>query len=184
MSSQEDDDYDRPRRRRYRDYDHPPSGNNSTKVLLIVLGSIAILGFLCVGGCVALMVYGAKQAAEKEERERRDAEDQKKTPIVVPAEELIAEYKANEIAADTRFKNKWVRVSGTIKRIGKDIWDEEKIALHVGSAGFDPLDIKCLFGPEHTNEVSKLKVGDTITILGRCRGNTLDINLVDCEFVK
>ena len=41
----------------------------------------------------------------------------------VTATQMLADYEANEVAADQKYKGNMVEVSGTIKNIGKDILD-------------------------------------------------------------
>jgi hypothetical protein len=183
------DDEDEPRRRRRDDYDDEPrrssgSKDNTGKILLIVFGSLALIGCLGVGGCVALIGFGARQVQREQERERQEAEESRRNPIAVSSTELIAAYKANEVAADKRFKNKWLRVEGTVTRISKHLQVDTKTAeYHVGLQ-WDALTVNCVFDAAATNEVTKLKVGDAVTVLGRCKGNSFNIELVDCEFVK
>lgn len=177
-----DDRDDRPRRRR----DDPPEpSSNAGKVVLIV---IAVFGlFMCVGigGCVAFIGYAARQAEKRMEEERREADESKKNPIVISPTELVNEYKSNAVAADNRFKNKWLRVEGEVKRVTKHLWSETKMDVVIGSnQRFEFTEVQCVFEAEATAQVMKIKAGDTVTILGRCKGKSGDVELVDCEFVK
>src|SRR5262249_4191977 len=110
--------------------------------------------------------------------------ESKRNPIIVTPAELVKEYKANEVAADNRFKNKWLRVQGTVARVSKHVWDDSKTNIELGGGQQDFTTITCQFGPEATAQMMKLKVGDTITVLGRCRGAPFQTELVDCEFAK
>ena len=187
-----DEDDREPRRRRRRDDDYddrrdrrPPEGGSGGKVVLIVVAVVGLFACLGVGGCVALIGYAARQAERKQEEERRQAEESKKNPIVISPAELVKEYRSNEVAADNRFKNKWIRIEGEVKRVSKHPWDETKMNVELGSGErFDFLEVTCQFDENAANQVAKLKTGDTVTILGRCKGKSFHVELVDCEFVK
>ena len=47
----------------------------------------------------------------------------------VAAAKIFAEYEANEIAADSKYKGKYWSISGTVNDIGKDILDNMYVSL-------------------------------------------------------
>jgi hypothetical protein len=49
--------------------------------------------------------------------------EEKPKPLVVAAEDLVAEYKANEVRADAKYKGKRVVVFGVADDIKKDVLD-------------------------------------------------------------
>lgn len=52
--------------------------------------------------------------------------------IAVSAEELFAAYKANEIAADQRYKGKPIKVSGVVEDITSDAFDNAVVQFQAG----------------------------------------------------
>lgn len=80
--------------------------------------------------------------------------------------ELYANYRANEVAADEKFRNKKLALTGQISDIGKDITDKPYISFKVGS--FE--NVTCYFDSKNSKLISELSKGDTITIVGTCSG--------------
>jgi hypothetical protein len=68
--------------------------------------------------------------------------------IVITADALHAEYKANEVAADGKYKDKTLEVSGTVQEIGKDALGAQYVNLSLASNQFEA-SVHCLFNDEH-----------------------------------
>lgn len=91
-------------------------------------------------------------------------------------------YEANEVAADERYKDKSVLVTGDVMRIGKDILDEPYVILQwhnkeIGGA------VQCSFSKSDNSKLAELKKGQTVYIKGKCKGLTLGtVTLSDCSF--
>jgi hypothetical protein len=83
------------------------------------------------------------------------------------ADKLVSEYKANEVAADAKYKGHVVVVSGTIESIGKDIMDQAYVVI--GGQGF--LDgVQCMFTKGEESSVARLSKGQHVTIKGEVSG--------------
>lgn len=96
-------------------------------------------------------------------------------PIEITAERLLAEYKANEIRADDKYRDKLLRVSGRIKRIGKDALEQPMVVLGVGD--FDSV----IASFEREGDLASLMRGNPIAV--RCRGHGMTLSspvLVGC----
>lgn len=86
-------------------------------------------------------------------------------PVVdVTARKLYADYDANEVSADDKYKGKILRVSGTIMTIGKDVMDAPYVELGVGD---DVLGVQCMF--DDTGALGSLRKGQKLTV--RCKGD-------------
>ncbi len=87
------------------------------------------------------------------------------------AEELIDEYKKNQLGADQKYKDKPIQVTGTVSRV-------DKVALAgyyvgIGSAHEGEFDIMCFLDKDDKaaeEKAGKLKEGDTVTMVGKCEG--------------
>jgi hypothetical protein len=91
--------------------------------------------------------------------------------ISITAEQLYKEYEANEIAADPKYKNRTVKVSGTIRDIGKTIGDKPYLNLATGTFTHQ---VMVLFPADKYNEkLASYKKGDAIEVTGTCTGRTL-----------
>ena len=110
----------------------------STKFKRYLLVTILILG---------LLVVGCETSAEVA-RSIKDIEPQ----ITVSAYDLLGDYEANEVAADLKYKDRVVLVTGGIDRFVSG--EEPKVYFDTGS-GFTGL--TCGFSPEEAVSVAALK---------------------------
>lgn len=86
--------------------------------------------------------------------------------IEVSAKQLAADYSANEVSADQRYKDKVLQVSGTVESINKDITDDIYIVLTGADDEFGMDGVHCSFSKGHTNEAAALSKGQKIIIKG------------------
>ena len=100
--------------------------------------------------------------------------------INVTAEDLISAYKANEVAADERYKNQPLAVTGTVDSIGKDILDTMYVTLK-GDEKYGFTSVQCMFDDEHKTELAALSKGDHIRVVGICKGKLGNILLKECS---
>jgi hypothetical protein len=166
------------------------SSEGGGKVLVIVLdviGGIILLACLGVGGCVYLVGRGvnnvADEVVQKREQERaRDAEA-RKAPSSVSIAQLLADYRANEVAGDQMYKDRWLKVRGEVESAtSADVLDNLHVDLKTaGEYG----EVTCYFDDSFAGRAAKLSRGQTITVVGKCRGKVLSsVSLRDCELVN
>lgn len=91
--------------------------------------------------------------------------------ISITAEQLYREYEVNEIAADQKYKNNLVRVTGTIRDIGKTIGDRPYLNLSTGA--FSQQVVVMFPADVFNDKLSKLNRGTRIELTGTCTGKTL-----------
>lgn len=101
----------------------------------------------------------------------RKAENEKGIPVT--AEALFREFSANESAANTKYLNKLLEVTGTVS--GEETNQDGQLALVLESG--DPM-----FGVMCTMREKNIKVaaGSTVTIKGFCSGYVSDVKITDC----
>lgn len=101
----------------------------------------------------------------------------KEEVIDVTADKLYSDYESNGVAADQKYKDKVLRVTGKINSIDKDILDKVYVTLEtsniIGS-------IQCYFDSSNENIAAELKKGQKITVKGRCDGKMINVVLKDC----
>lgn len=97
--------------------------------------------------------------------------------IAITADELFSAYDTNEVAADNQYKGKDLKISGTIKDIGKDILDNVYITLDCGEMIFS---IQCYFDDSEVAVVGTLKKDQDITVIGTCDGQTGNVVIKHC----
>ncbi len=104
--------------------------------------------------------------------------------IELTVEELLSAYRADGAAADAKFTNKTLKITGIVGRIEiKDILDIHYITL-AGAAKPLLQAVRCTFHREHGPELSQLTTGQTVTVQGKYDGSIIDISMRDCVLVN
>jgi hypothetical protein len=98
----------------------------------------------------------------------------------IKAKTLVAEYQANEVAADLKYSKKRITVSGKLASVDKGPLGE--IFVLVGSGKqFEMNRVRCKAGQEQTQEIAKLQKGDELLVYGTVEGALIgDVLLGDC----
>jgi DNA/RNA endonuclease YhcR with UshA esterase domain len=102
-----------------------------------------------------------------------------KANVVISAENLYSQYKANEIEADKRYLNKVVEVTGEVAAITNSN-HHYIITLKTKELG----GINCEMMMKDTNSLLKIKENMIAVVKGRCIGFLADVDLVDCILAK
>ena len=126
------------------------------KIILIVIGT----GFV-----FAIFIGKTPPPAEKSQAPPEPA------PIAITAEQLYAEYDKNEIAADQKYKNKTLVVTGKIRDLGKTIGDMPYVYLATGAFSHQ---VMVMFPAKvYDDKLATFNRGTTIDVTGKCTGMTL-----------
>ena len=98
-------------------------------------------------------------------------------------EDLILAYEEDGVAADARFSNKVINVTGVVGRVEiSEVLDVHYIILASADQGLLQT-IRCVFDKRHEPALSQLVRGQTVTVQGRYHGSIIDIRLRDCVIV-
>ncbi len=146
----------------------------------------------CLGVIVLLAIIGAivspkpdnsgetasvspptSQSAPVEEGANVQEEPAAEEAISVSAQELDAEYEKNQVAADEKYNDKKVLVTGTVNDIGKDMMGDSTVTL----SGSNPFGITCVFEKSEQAKLAQVSKGDTVTVRGICKGKSLNITI-------
>lgn len=103
--------------------------------------------------------------------------------LTVTAFKMASDYKENEVAADAKYKDKIVEVSGTVDTIGKDIADTPYIAFATENQYEVINRIQCMFSTKDTETLSSVTKGQKITLRGKVSGALGNIVIRGCEIV-
>ncbi len=125
----------------------------------------------------------------KDEPEPEPEPELKSTPesesiaIEVTVEELDSAFEADTAAADARFSNNILRVTGVVGRIAvNDIIDKPCIILT--SADETVLkNVLCVFDKKHGPDLNRLTTGQAVTVQGKYDSCTINILMIDCVMV-
>lgn len=104
------------------------------------------------------------------------------TPIAVQARDLTKAYEENELAADGKFKDKLLAVTGKISSIAETFGN-----VTVQLDGHKPLNtVMCSFEDDQKANVAMLKKGQSVTLVGTGDGSTggLYVGLEKCSVKK
>ena len=100
-------------------------------------------------------------------------------PVNVSAKELTKTYDENELAADEKYKGKMIAVSGKISNIAETLGN-----LTVSLEGHDIVkSVMCSFDESEKSNITKLKKGQQVTLVGKGDGMTagLYVGLEECK---
>ena len=106
------------------------------------------------------------------------------TAIEVTVEELYSTYRVNEVAADAKFTNKTLKVTGVVDRVVViDIHDVYYIILTSAEKKAE-WNIRCTFDKKHGPELNRLTAGQTVTVQGKYDSYKINILMRDCALVR
>lgn len=98
-------------------------------------------------------------------------------------EELLSAYEIDEAAANEKFLNKVLRVTGVVATIDiKDRLETHYIRL-TGAEGDLLQSIQCVFNKKHAPALEQLEKGQMVTVQGKYNGSIIAIRMVDCFLV-
>lgn len=130
------------------------------------------IGLLLLG-CLFLV------ACDSQESIQEQSVTGKSVRYYVTAKALIDAYDANEIAADQKYKDKVIQVSGQVEDISEDIMGDPYITLCIGEYGFDC--VQCYFADSEKGKLARLSKGQNVKVKGLCTGKPFHVSLKGCE---
>jgi hypothetical protein len=102
-----------------------------------------------------------------------------KDTLIATATLLSKAFAENEVAANKQYKDKIVKVSGVIKQINVGVSDKVYVILQGVDRFTEPF---CYLSNKYDAE--KLKLGNSITIIGECTGLWANLIFKDCKLIK
>ena len=155
--------------------------SKTKKGLYGCLGAIAVLGVIGAIGSMLTPQDGSSPGVSG----RRTSARQAIKPINVTANTIAAEYKANEVAADMKYKGKWITVSGRVDSIGKGILGGMYVTLKSSRGQFQVMNfIQCFFDSKYQQQLASLQKGQSVVMLGRVDGKMGNIHVKGCRLVR
>ncbi len=100
-----------------------------------------------------------------------------KTDVAIDAVALYNEYDTDENAANAKYLDKVVAISGKVKEASKDADDAVKVSLEAGS---EMGVVACELSPFAKHKRTDFQVGEQVTFKGKCTGLNLDVVFVEC----
>ncbi len=103
--------------------------------------------------------------------------------IEITAVELSRDYDNNKVAADAKYEDKDLKITGIINDIGKDIMDTPYVALD----GLETrlFGVQCMFPRNDESQLVDLSKGQSITLIGKLSGEIIgSVILKNCSIVN
>jgi len=135
-----------------------------------------IVTILVVG--VAFLVW-ASMTGKTDLQKVQVLEKMQEPDYHLTASELYAEYKANVLRADSRYKGRIVEVTGVIESIGKEILGRPYITLKIDDSGWGS--VQCVFPKSEIDPLIQFSPGQSVKVVGKVLGETLGIVLLTRE---
>ena len=138
-----------------------------------VLTTIIVIGFLVF---VFSMIFSGGDSTSTAPQERI-------AEIKISAIQLHQEYDDNTVAADAKYEDKVLEISGVIESIGKDILNDAYVMLQ--GREYSSFGIQCMFSKSNEPELATLSKGESITLKGKVSGELIGSVIVrGCTIVK
>lgn len=99
----------------------------------------------------------------------------------ITAANLLAEFNADEPAANKKFIDKVIAVKGRVSEIKTDSSGQATVFLDSGDLMSA---VTCSFYQEEAPAAKALRQGDQVTIKGKCTGKLMDVVLNKCSITK
>lgn len=161
--------------------------SNICKKVSTIFCASAIMGIICSPVKVNTNNnVGKSNITSSIENEENIKQESQQIEASLTATQLLDEYKNNVISAENNYKNKYIKVSGTINSIDKTLFDDVIIRFETGKSS----DYICCYISD-SNEINKTKsfaMGYEIVLSGKCTsssdflGDT--VYLRDCKVIS
>ena len=100
--------------------------------------------------------------------------------MTVSAWDLLAAYEANQVAADLKYKDQVVLITGMIDRF---VGNEEPLVYF--DTGLGMMEVSCGFSPLDATNVAQLHKGQRVTFKGKVTGVGLfDVEVKGCSVIE
>lgn len=93
----------------------------------------------------------------------------------IAAHSLFAEYEANEVAANKKYKGKLVAVRGVVTEIKSSMMGYPEVYFTVDQYGYK--NVVCQFSKKEEDKIAELKRGQTIIAIGKAGVFVIGLNL-------
>ena len=120
-------------------------------------------------------------AGSSDEPASNNGSDAEEPSVTAEASSMVKEFQDNELAADAKYKGKWVQVNGVVDKIDTEMFNSNKYVLNIGGGSeFEFLTVNCHDIPQ--SELSKIAKGDDVTVVGKFQdGGDVGVELKKCR---
>lgn len=129
-----------------------------------------LLALACFGGAIGYYLWN------KPHQDMQAA----KTDLAIDATALFNEFNTDEAAANAKYLDKTIAVSGKVKETTQTDDGAVKVSLDTGS----DFGVLCELDPLSKHPRSDFATGEAVTFKGNCTGLNFDVQLTRCVEVK
>ncbi len=104
--------------------------------------------------------------------------------IAATVAELHSAYRADEVAADAKFMNKILKVTGVVDKIVVEAVHDIYYIILASAEKKKAWNVRCMFDKGHGPELKQLTTGQTMTVQGKYDGYKINILIRDCVLVR
>jgi len=151
--------------------DHPAQKKSNAAYVLLAFG---------VAGVAILIAFASRQDQTRPANRISSAAvpASKPTGVSIQSASLVAAYEENAVAADSRYKGRWLEISGRIDDIGTDILGAPYITFEANG----PWGVQAMFTRNRDERlVGTFTKGQSLTLLCRGSGKLLNILVRECS---
>lgn len=152
--------------------------------LIIVVVILAIIGAAAGGNKKSEGSGSITSSTASTQSTPQEESTPEETAIEVTAVDLIAAYDENEVSADNEYKDKTLKITGTVSDIGVDVANRSYIMLKDENDPYAILGVQCYFEDDQKDAIAQLKKGDAVTVTGTCEGKVVSVSIKDCQVTK
>jgi hypothetical protein len=166
-------------------YQQQPPQKQGMSTLVKVLIALLVIGVTGVGGCVVCVGIGAKVGADAITDAAASAkkvdDTAKAAAITVGIDQLLNDYKANEVRADEAYKGKYIVTGGIVQDVKKDLGDSIYVTIApIGAKGFVHPVVQCFPPDTEKADAMKLDKGSRVAVKGRVDGLLFNVLVKEC----
>lgn len=141
---------------------------------------VLVLVFLAIAGS---QIGEKAKSPEAIKTSDNNAPVEQVTALKVTAVQLAEAYKANEVAADAKYKGKALEISGLVGNIGKDILDTPYITFQTEQYAIIN-QVQCMFAKNDEQILATLSKGQSVKVSGEVSGSMGNIIVKGCRIVN
>jgi hypothetical protein len=152
------------------------------KRFIIPIALVVIAIAASAGGGADDLTSGSNSSSSSSSDDSSGKKTESHAPsVTAEAAAMVKEFQDNELAADAKYKGKWVQVNGVVDKIDTEMFDENKYVLRIGGGtDFEILTVNCNDIPKDV--LSSINKGDDVTVVGEFKdGGDAGVELKHCR---
>ncbi len=145
--------------------------------LLIVIIALGAIGRGNEGSST-----GETSVAQQPTVKKTDSEIALEKSQAIDYRVLYNDYQNNPINADSKYKDKYWKISGNVSQIDREIMGNPYVTFEIDFMK----DIRITFAKSEEEKIASLSKGQKITVVGNCKGTLLSTTVAfdDCYLIE